>query len=290
MSLSLFIEQLLNGCQLGVMLFLMSAGLTLVFGIMNLINLAHGSLFMFGAYIAASAFAASGNFFVGALAGIAGTIVIGFILEIALLRSFYKRSHLDQCLMTFGIILVANELVRIIWGPAIVRMPVPSSLSGTIELMQGLHYPAFRLVIIAVGIVAAIALYLLVVRTRGGTWVRAGASDRVMASALGIDVTRVFSVVFAAGAGLAGLAGLMSGPILAVQIGMGEPILILALVVIVVGGVGSIRGALIAALIIGIADTFGRVLLPAALGSMFIYMLMAAILAWRPQGLFPAHG
>jgi branched-chain amino acid transport system permease protein len=290
MTPALFAEQLLNGVQFGVMLFLMAAGLTLVFGIMNLINLAHGSLYMAGAFFAATFLQVTGSFVLAVALALPATALLGAALELAVLRRFYTRSHLDQVLVTFGLILILNELTRIVWGPVPVPMPLPSWLSGSVEIVPGVPYPAFRLAILAVGALVALALYLVVAHTRAGMWVRAGASDRAMASALGVDVELVFSAVFAAGAALAGLAGIVAGPILAVQVGMGEPILILALVVTVIGGIGSIRGAFIAALVIGIADTFGRVLLPPALGSMVIFMLMAAILAWRPQGLFPVHG
>lgn len=290
MNFSLFIEQLLNGCQFGIMLFMISAGLTLVFGIMNLINLAHGSLYMIGAYIAASALAATGSFLLAIVIAVPATALVGMLVERAVLRFFYRRTHLDQTLVTFGLIMVANETVRIIWGPTPLRMPLPSMLAGSVQLLPDLSYPTYRLVVLGVGLLMAALLYFLVVHTRGGMWVRAGASDRAMASSLGIDVSKVFSVVFVAGAALAGLAGIMAGPILAVQVGMGENVLILALVVIVVGGVGSIRGAFIAALLIGIGDTFGRVLLTPALGAMVIYILMAALLAWRPRGLFPTQG
>ncbi len=289
LTLNLFIEQMLNGCQLGVMLFMMSAGLTLVFGIMNLINLAHGSLYMVGAYLGASVLAATGSFLLAVAVAVPATGLVGFVLDRVLLKRFYRRSHLDQTLVTFGLILAANELVRMIWGSTPLRMPLPPLLAGSVQLLPDLQYPVFRLVVLLVGLAIAGLLYLLVTHTRGGMWVRAGASDRTMAAALGIDVSRVFSVVFVAGAALAGLAGTMAGPILAVQVGMGEPILILALVVVVVGGLGSIRGAFIAALLIGVGDTFGRVLLHPALGSMAIYMIMAALLAWRPGGLFPSH-
>src|SRR4051812_45863887 len=290
MTLALFAEQLLNGVQFGVMLFLMAAGLTLVFGIMNLINLAHGSLYMAGAFFAATFLQVTGSFGLAVLLALPATALLGAALELGLLRRFYTRSHLDQVLVTFGLILILNELTRIVWGPVPVPMPLPSWLSGSVAIVPGVPYPAFRLAILGVGGLVALGLYLVVAHTRAGMWVRAGASDRAMASALGVDVELVFSAVFAAGAALAGLAGIMAGPILAVQVGMGEPILILALVVTVIGGIGSIRGAFVAALVIGIADTFGRVLLPPALGSMVIFMLMAAILAWRPQGLFPVHG
>ena len=287
MSYTLIVEQLLNGVQFGVMLFLMSAGLTLVFGIMNLINLAHGSLYMAGAYIAASLISATGSFLLSVLIAVAVTSALGMVMEIAILRPFYARTHLDQVLVTFGLILVLNEITRLIWGPVPVPMPLPAYLAGSVELFEGVRYPIFRLAILLVGAVVAVGLYLVVAHTRAGMWVRAGAANRPMASALGVDVQFVFLMVFAVGAALAGLAGIMAGPIFAVQVGMGEQILILAFVVTVIGGIGSIRGAFLAALLIGIVDTFGRVLLPPALGSMVIFILMAVILAWRPNGLFP---
>ncbi|QCI64742.1 branched-chain amino acid ABC transporter permease [Phreatobacter stygius] len=290
MTFALFAEQLLNGVQLGVMLFLMSAGLTLVFGIMNLINLAHGALYMLGAFIAAAVANASGSFLLGVLVAVPATGLIGAVLEMTLLRHFYARSHLDQVLVTFGLILVSNEVVKLIWGAVPLRFALPPMLDGAVEIFPGVAYPMFRLAILALGLVVAVALYLVIMKTRIGMWVRAGASDRAMAAALGVDVNRVFVLVFAAGSALAGLAGIMAGPILAVQVGMGEPILILALVVTVIGGIGSIKGAFIAALAIGLIDTFGRVLLSPALGSMAIFMAMAVILAWRPKGLFPVHG
>lgn len=290
MSVPLFLEQLLNGIQLGVMLFLMAAGLTLVFGIMNMINLAHGALYMAGAFLTATFAAWTGSFLLGVALAIPATALLGTVLELAVLRRFYARGHLDQVLVTFGLILVLNELTRIIWGPTPLGLPIPPFLSGSVEIFTGVVYPVFRLAILAVGVLVALGLYVLVVHTRAGMWVRAGASDREMASAMGVDVQFVFTIVFAAGAALAGLAGLMAGPITAVQVGMGEPILILALVVTVIGGIGSVRGAFVAALLIGVLDTFGRVLLPPALGSMVIFVVMAIILAWRPQGLFPVHG
>ncbi|MFY9622853.1 MAG: branched-chain amino acid ABC transporter permease [Rhodoplanes sp.] len=289
MSFALIVEQLLNGVQFGVMLFLMAAGLTLVFGIMNMINLAHGSLYMAGAFIAAALIPVTGSFILAVLIALPLTGLLGAFLEVGLLRRFYARTHLDQVLVTFGLILVLNEITRLIWGPVPVPMPLPAFLSGSVELFEGVRYPTFRLAILAVGAIVAIGLYVVVVHTRAGMWVRAGASNRPMASALGVDVQLVFSMVFATGAALAGLAGIMAGPVFAVQIGMGEPILILAFVVTTIGGIGSIRGAFLAALLIGIVDTFGRVLLPPALGSMVIFILMAAILALRPQGLFPVQ-
>ena len=290
MTPALLVELSLNGVQLGVMLFLMAAGLTLVFGIMNLINLAHGSLYMSGAFVAAATLQATGSFVLAILVALPATALIGAVLERLVLRRFYGRSHLDQVLVTFGIILVVNDAIRLIFGVVPVPMPLPAALSGSVEIMPGLPYPAFRLAILATGLLVALGLYVLVVHTRIGMRIRAGASDRDTAQALGVDVGGLFALVFALGAALAGLAGLMAGPITAVQSGMGEPILILALVVTVVGGVGSIRGALIAALLIGVIDTFGRVLLSPALGSMAIFITMALILAIRPRGLFPAHG
>lgn len=289
MTFHLLIEQALNGAQFGVMLFLTSAGLTLVFGIMNLINLAHGSLYMAGAYVAATVLSVTGSFALAILVAIPATALLGLVIERILLRKFYARSHLDQTLATFGLIMVANETVRIIWGPAPMQMSLPAMLQGSVELLPGMNYPTYRLLVLGAGLLIALLLYLAVAHTRGGMWVRAGANDRVAAAALGINVNRVLAVVFMVGAGLAGVAGALAGPILAVQVGMGEPILILALVVIVIGGVGTIRGAFIAALLVGIGDTFARVLLTPAVGSMFVYMIMAALLAWRPTGLFPSH-
>lgn len=290
MGPTLIVEQSLNGVQLGVQLFLMAAGLTLVFGIMNMINLTHGSLFMIGAFSAATLLAYTGNFFFAIALAVPATALAGAILEAAVLRRFYHRGHLDQVLVTFGLILVLNDLTKMVWGPVPVPMPLPAALAGSVQLLPGLTYPSFRLVILGLGLVVAIALYFVVSHTRVGMWVRAGASNRDIASAMGVDVERTFLLVFAAGAGLAGLAGMMAGPISAVQVGMGEPVLILALVVTVIGGIGSIKGALIAAVIVGVVDTFGRVLLPPALGSMLIFVLMAVILAVRPRGLFPVHG
>lgn len=290
MTIELFAEQLLNGVQFGVTLFLMASGLTLVFGIMNFINLAHGSLYMIGAFLGAAVQAATGSFLLGILVAVPATAAIGVVLELGLFRRFYSRNHLDQVLVTFGIVLMANEATRLIFGPVPLRMPLPALLSGSIELMPGLTYPTFRLVVLGVGLAVAGLLWLVVMKTRLGMWVRAGSSNRAIAGAMGVDVGLVFAGLFAFGAALAGLAGLMAGPILAVQVGMGEPILILALVVTVIGGIGSIRGAFVAALMVGLVDTFGRVMLPPALGSMAIFLLMAAILAFKPKGLFPVHG
>ena len=290
MTAALFIEQLLNGVQFGVMLFLIASGLTLVFGIMNFINLAHGSLYMTGAFAAAVVQGLTGSFLLAILVGMIVAAIIGALLEQAVLRRFYARNHLDQVLATFGLILIMNETTRIVFGPTPLRMNLPEALSGSVQILPGVPYPAFRLAILVVGLAVAGALYLIIMKTRMGMWVRAGASNRAIAAAMGVNVPLVFAGLFAVGAAFAGLAGIMAGPILSVQVGMGEPILILALVVTVIGGIGSIRGAFVAALLVGVVDTFGRVLLTPALGSMVIFMLMAAILAFRPKGLFAVHG
>ena len=284
--LTVIVIQLLNGVQFGVMLFLMASGLTLVFGLMNFINLAHGSFYMIGAFIASSAVMLTGDFLSGLVVAVLGTGLVGLALELGLLRYLYQKSHLQQVLITFGLILVLNELARIVWGPFPVALQIPAFLTGSVEILPGETYPVYRLAILAVGLVVALGLYLIITRTRAGMWVRAGASDRDMASAMGVNVQLVFALLFAFGAALAGLAGVMAGPILTVQVGMGEPVLILSLVVTVIGGIGSVRGAFIAALSVGIVDTFGRVLLPPALGSMIIFVFMALFLAYRPRGLF----
>lgn len=288
MTLALVAEQTLNGLQLGLMLFLIAAGLTLVLGIMDMINLAHGSLYMIGAFIGATLSQLTGSFVLALLLALPATMAVGALLEITILRRFYARTHLDQVLVTFGLILVFNDLTRMIWGPVPLPLSAPGFLSGFIEL-GGIKYPAFRFAIIVLGLAVAVALYLVVVHTRLGMWIRAGASDRPTAAAMGVNVSLVFTWVFAAGAALCGLAGMMAGPISAVQIGMGEHVLILALVVTVIGGVGSVGGAFAGALLIGIADTFGRMLLPPAFGSMAIFLIMAVILAVRPKGLFSVN-
>ena len=302
----LVLEQSLNGLQFGLMLFLLAAGLTLVFGIMDMINLAHGSIYMIGAYLIASIALASGSFWLGLALGIVATAAIGALLELAVLRRLYQRDHLSQVLGTFAILLMSNEAVRMVWGSQPIALNPPAALAGPVDLLPGFSYPAYRLFIIAVGLAAAGLLYLLVTRTRLGMQVRAGASNREMALAMGVDVRRLFTLVFAMGAGLCALAGGMLGPLLAVQVGMGESILILAFVVIVIGGIGSIRGALLGALLVGVVDTAGRTLIPfvferilgpelaasagPAVAAILIYVLMAAVLFFKPQGLFPAHG
>jgi len=302
----LFVEQLLNGLQLGIMLFLMSAGLTLVFGIMQVINLAHGSFYMIGAYVGATVTAQTGSFVLGCLAALPAAAVAGMAVEILVLRRLYKKDHLDQVLATFGLIMFFNELTRIVWGRQPLFMDVPAWLAGSIELIPGVPYPSYRIAVIAVGILVCVLLYLLFTRTRIGMQIRAGASNREMAGALGVNIRLLYTLVFGLGTLLAGLAGVMAGPILAVESGMGESILILTFVVIVIGGIGSIRGALVGALLVGLVDTLGRAFLPlllrmffspayadgvaASLASMSVYLLMAAVLVCRPRGLLPAHG
>ena len=306
MNTSLFFVQLLNGFQFGVLLFLLSAGLTLVLGIMNFVNLAHGSLYMLGAYFAAAAFGWWGSLLLAGLFAVPATLAMGLLLERVVLGKLYTRGHLDQVLATFGLILLLNEIVRIVWGQSPLYMGLPPALSGTVDLF-GIPYPAYRFLIIAIGLLVALGLYLVIHKTRAGMLIRAGASDPSMLSAMGVNIRLVNGLVFGGGAALAGLAGLMAAPILSVQPGMGESVLILTLVVIVTGGVGSIRGAFYGALIVGIVDTVGRSMLPAllrevlerslaqalgpALASVSIYILMALVLALRPQGLFPVkHG
>lgn len=298
----LLLEQTLNGFQLGVLLFLLAAGLTLVFGIMDLVNLAHGSLYMIGAFFCATFTSLTGSFLLAVLISLPLTLVVGVIVERVALQTLYARDHLDQVLATFGIILFFNELTRIIWGPEGLAIPLPAWLDGSVEIIPGVPYPTFRLLIISVGLAVALGLYVLVAKTRIGMLIRAGASDRDMVGVLGVDVKFLFTLIFGLGAALAGLAGMMAAPILQATIGMGEQILILAFVVIVIGGIGSIRGAFIAALIVGLIDTMGRsfldailkVVLPVnaaetaapALSAMLVYILMAVVLFFRPQGLF----
>ncbi|MGE0744033.1 MAG: branched-chain amino acid ABC transporter permease [Rhodospirillales bacterium] len=305
MTFLLLIEQTLNGLQFGVFLFLISAGLTLVFGIMNFVNLAHGSLYMMGAYYAFAFNELTGSFYLAMLLMIPAALATGIVLELVALRTLYDRDHLDQVLATFGLILFFNEVVRLVFGPESQRFDIPDSLSGQVEFIPGIPYPEYRVAIIAVGLVVAVFLYFLIARTRVGMLVRAGASNRAMVSALGVNVRLLYTLIFGLGAALAGIAGGMAGPLLTVSPGMGEGMLILAFVVIVIGGIGSIRGALVASIIVGIVETLGRSSLPMflqtflptnaaqtagpALASMLIYVVMAAVLFFRPQGLFPAR-
>ena len=300
------IEQLLNGVGYGLMLFLLAAGLTLVFGIMDTMNLAHGSLYMAGAYIAARVHEASASFTAAVAAAVAATVLAALALEWAIVRRLYARDHLAQVIATFGIILIADDAVKALWGPSPVMAAMPAALSGPVQLLPGLPYPAYRLLLLGAGLLVAAGLYLLVNHTRLGMRVRAGASNRAMASYMGVRVGQVFSFVFVLGAALAAFAGALMGPISAVQIGMGEAILIPALVVIVIGGIGSVRGAFVAALLVGMVDTAGRAFLPPALRAVLppsvaadlgpalagiaMYVLMAAVLTLKPAGLFPARG
>jgi branched-chain amino acid transport system permease protein len=299
-----FIEQCLNGVQLGMLLFLLAAGLTLVFGIMDLVNLAHGSLYMLGAYFAATFAALTGSFVLALVLAAIGSFLVGMVLEVVAIRRLYATSHLNQVLGTFGLLLFFNELVRLIWGPAGMTVSLPPQMLSAVQIIPGVYYPVYRLVIIVATLAIAGLMYALVMRTRLGMLIRAGASNREMVGALGINIKLLYTLVFGLGAALAGFAGVMQAPILTVQIGMGENILILAFVVIIIGGIGSIRGAFVAAIIVGLIDTVGRAFLPdmlrlmlstnaaqtlgPALSSMSIYMLMAAILVFRPEGLFPA--
>jgi len=301
---NLIFEQVLNSLQFGIMLFLIASGLTLIFGVMNFINLAHGSFFMIGAYLAAWIAGLSGSFWLGLLGALPLTALLGFLLEWLVLRRLYQKDHMVQVLATFALILICNDAVRMIWGPQPLPLNMPSAFSGPV-LLFGLPYSSFRLLVMALGIVVALALYFLINRTRMGMWVRAGANNLEMVGAMGINIRLLFRLVFSLGLMLAALAGIMLGPMVAVQAGMGDDVLILAFVVVVIGGIGSVPGAAVGALVVGVVDTLGRGLLPTllslflsadaaasvgpAIGSMMIYLVMIAVLFWRPSGLFPAR-
>ena len=301
---NLIFEQVLNSLQFGVMLFLIASGLTLIFGVMNFVNLAHGSFFMIGAYVAAVVAGASGSFWLGLLVALPATAALGFLLEWLVFRRLYKKDHMVHVLATFAFILIFNDGVRMIWGPQPLPLNMPPAIAGPVNLF-GLPYSSYRLLVMAVGVVVAVALYFLINRTRIGMWVRAGANNLEMVTAMGINIRLLFRLVFSFGLLLAALAGIMLGPLVAVQAGMGDDVLILAFVVVVIGGIGSVPGAAIGALIVGVVDTLGRSLLPQlfalflsadaaasvgpALGSMMIYLVMIAVLFWRPSGLFPAR-
>ncbi|HZB54913.1 MAG TPA: branched-chain amino acid ABC transporter permease [Reyranella sp.] len=294
--------QMLNGVQLGLLMFLLAAGLTLTFGIMDLVNLAHGSLYMMGAYIAWMLIGWTDSFVLGALLALPATFLLGIVVEAIVMRRLYARDHLDQVLATFGLILFFNELVRVLWGPAGKSIAVPSFLNRTVEILPGVPYPAYRFAIIVVGALVAILLAWLVARTRIGMLIRAGASNRRMIGALGVNIELLFTLVFGLGAVFAGLAGLMAAPITSVKIGMGDDILILAFVIIVIGGIGSIKGAFVAAMVVGQIDIVGRAFMPdllktflsasaassaaPAISQVLIYIVMAGVLVWRPTGLF----
>ncbi|WP_299041053.1 branched-chain amino acid ABC transporter permease [uncultured Tateyamaria sp.] len=304
MTTLLLIEQVLNGLQSGIMLFLMAAGLTLIFGVMGLINLAHGSLYMIGAFAAAAVAGATGSFVLALGASLVAAAAAGVVIEVGVIRRLYDRDHLDQVLATFALILILSEGMRWLFGSFPLYLDVPSALAGPVTLPGGIQYPAYRLLIILIGLLVAVGLFLLIARTRIGIQIRAGESDREMIAALGVDISRLYTLIFALGAALAGLAGALVGAIQSVQVGMGEPVLILAFVVIVIGGIGSIKGAFVGALLVGLTDTLGGVVLPLALGgfmdasaattvgsalaSMSIYVLMAVVLIFRPTGLYGA--
>ena len=304
MSLILLIEQVLNGIQFGVMLFLMAAGLTLIFGVMGLINLAHGSLYMVGAFAAATVAGWTGSFTLALVAALAAAAAAGALVELLVIRRLYDRDHLDQVLATFALILIFSEGTRYVFGSFPLFLDIPAALSGPVVLPGGIFYPLYRLVIIAVGLLVAAGLFVLIAKTRIGIQIRAGEADREMIAALGVDISKLYTLVFALGAALAGLAGALVGAIQSVQVGMGEPVLILAFVVIVIGGIGSIKGALVGALLVALTDTLGGALLPtlfatfmepssantigSAVASMAIYILMAGVLLFKPSGLFGA--
>ena len=306
MTMTLILEQIFNGLQAGVTLFLVAAGLTLILGIMDFVFLAHGAQVMIGAYAAAVITSVTGNFYLGLLLAIPVTFASGYLLELLIIRHLYQRDHMEQVLATFGLILFFNELIRIGFGPAALYSDLPPSLSGFVEILPDTPYPVYRLAVILAGLVLALAIYLFVSRTRVGAMVRAGANNPAMTAALGINTKILFRLIFATGACFAGVAGMLLGPLTSVQPGMGEPLLILSLVVIIIGGIGSVRGAFIAAIIVGLVDTLGRVFLPAllrliidqaaadgagpALASMLVYILMAMVLIFRPTGLFSARG
>ncbi len=294
MTAALILEQLLNGVQLGIMLFLMAAGLTLIFGIMNFITLVHGALFMLGAFFMATYLVWVDNFIVAAIAAVATSFLVGVVLDGVAFRHLYRRSHLDQVLGTFGLLLFFNDLVLLVWGPEPYFVSMPDFLSGSIPLLGGSRYPVYRLAITGTGLAVALLLYVLIARLRLGMLIRAAASNREMLGGLGANVRALTVFVFALGAALAGFAGVMAAPLIAVQVGMGDAILITAFVVVVIGGIGSVRGAFVSSLLVGLVDTTGRAFLPYWLGysagpavaSMAIYILMAVILLFRPSGLF----
>ena len=302
MTFVLFAEQILNGLQFGIMLFLMAAGLTLIFGVMGLINLAHGSLYMIGAFAAAAVAGLSGSFLFALIAALAASAFAGVIIETLIIRRLYNKDHLDQVLATFALILIFSEGTRWVFGSFPLFLEIPDYLSGPVSLPGGIQYPLYRLTLIVVGLLVAFGLMLLIARTRIGIQIRAGENDREMIAALGINISKLYTLIFALGAALAGLAGALVGAIQSVQVGMGEPVLILAFVVIVIGGIGSIKGALIGSILVGLTDTLGGVFLPqlfklfmetavatniaSSLASMAIYILMGAVLIWRPTGLF----
>lgn len=304
MTFVLLAEQILNGLQFGIMLFLMSAGLTLIFGVMGLINLAHGSLYMIGAFVAAAVSGMTGSFLLALFASLIASAAAGALVELLVIRRLYEKDHLDQVLATFALILIFSEGTRWVFGSFPLFLDIPAYLSGPVILPGNIQYPFYRLALIIAGLSVALGLGIMITKTRLGIKIRAGESDREMIAALGVNISGLYTLIFALGAALAGLAGALVGAIQSVQVGMGEPVLILAFVVIVIGGIGSIKGALIGALLVGLTDKLGGIFLPellklvmepsiatsvgSSLSSMAIYILMGAILVWRPTGLFGA--
>ena len=302
MSFVLIAEQILNGLQFGIMLFLMSAGLTLIFGVMGLINLAHGSLYMIGAFVAAAVASATGSFILALVAALSAAALAGAIVEITIIRKLYNRNHLDQVLATFALILIFSEGTRWVFGSFPLYLDAPLYLQGAVTLPGGIQYPLYRITLIFFGLIIGLGLGLLITKTRLGVQIRAGENDREMVSALGVNISKLYTFVFALGAALAGLAGALVGAIQSVEVGMGEPVLILAFVVIVIGGIGSVKGALIGSILVGLTDTLGGIFLPkffnffmdlatatnvgSSIASMSIYILMSIVLVWRPTGLF----
>jgi branched-chain amino acid transport system permease protein len=285
MDLANFLIQLLNSVQYGLLLFMLAAGLTLIFGIMGVVNLAHGSFYMLGAYLAWSLSSMTGSFTLAILGGAILSIAFGLLLERLLFRHFYERDHLSQVLLTFGLIYIFEEVRSILWGDDVHGVTIPDVLSASVPLTDNLSYPVYRLFMSGVCIALALGLYFLISRTRLGMKIRAGASNRDMAEALGINIKRIHAIVFAIGVALATVAGMIASPVASVYPNMGSQVLIMCFVVVVIGGIGSVRGALISALLVGLVDTFGKVLLPQVAG-MLVYMLMAAVLLWKPEGLF----
>ncbi|MCZ2173994.1 MAG: branched-chain amino acid ABC transporter permease, partial [Burkholderiales bacterium] len=280
-----FLIQLLNGLQYGLLLFLVASGLTLIFGIMGIINLAHGSFYMVGAYLAWSLASMTGSLTAAILLGVVLTVLLGVALEWLLIRHFYERDHLYQVLLTYGLILVFEEMRSIVWGDDVHGVPVPALLAHSIPLTENLSYPVYRLVISAVCLLLALGMYLLIARTRLGMMIRAGSSNRDMVQSLGINIRLIYTLIFALGVALAAFAGMINAPLSSVFPNMGGGVLIICFVVVVIGGIGSVKGALVASLLIGLAETFGQVLVPEVAG-MIVYLLMAAVLVWRPEGLF----
>ena len=285
MSLENFLIQLLNSVQYGLLLFMLAAGLTLIFGIMGVVNLAHGSFYMVGAYLAWWLSRQLGSLTLAILVGSVLAVVLGLLLEKLLFRFFYHRDHLDHVLLTFGLIYIFEESRSLLWGDDVHGVEIPAQLAASIPLTDNLSYPVYRLFMSGVCIVLALGLYYLISRTRLGMKIRAGAFNRDMTEALGINIRRIHAIVFALGVGLATVAGMIAAPVSSVYPNMGSQVLIMCFVVVVIGGIGSVRGALIAALLVGLVDTFGKVLVP-ALAGMLVYMLMAAVLLWKPEGLF----